>query len=113
MEPTIRCKINLAKKCSRISKIHAIQNDPHSGNIFFVDTPYYNEILYQLHSGRLELNVRKDYFGSKKEPSFELFESIVSTIEKDYDAYKPQGKKEGPFETTVYDNLESYKKDQA
>lgn len=100
-EPTIRCKINLIEKHIGISKIHAIQYDPYTGNIYFVDTPHYNKILYQLHSGVLDLNVGKDYFGFKKESSLELFKKIISKIKTDCNGG-------GPFETTVYDDLDSY-----
>jgi len=112
-EPTFRCKIRLARsKSTNIEgyEVYAIQYDPYAGRMYFILSSRYDKILRQLHSGHLELNLGNSLFGVKKEYSIELFESIISKIESDYDKHD----KKDYFETTVYDDLESYKnKDQA
>lgn len=96
-EPTYRCTVRLKKNLGGAHKIYAIQYDPFAGKILFVNKPYYGKILRQLSGGHLELNLGNSPFGVKKEYSIELFESIISKIESDYDKHD----KKDYFETTV------------
>lgn len=96
-EPTYRCTVRLKKNLGGAHKIYAIQYDPYTGRMYFIISSRYDKILRQLHSGHLELNLGKSLFGVKKEYFIELFESIISKIESDYDKHD----KKDYFETTV------------